>query len=323
MPRKIEISHKTIIFTLIVLGSLWLIYFLRSVILQMFVALLIMIIINPLVRRLEKFKFPRAAAVSLIYVLIIAVLTLVVSLVLPPLIEQTTNFVSSLPVYISGIQTPFFSGAEIAGQFAQNVSQLPSQAVRAGVSVFSNIIAIVAVFVFSFYLLMERENLDKLLTGFVGDDNSRRITKVIDRLELKLGGWVRAELILMTIVAVLNYVGLLILGVHFAIPLAILAGLLEAVPTFGPIVGAIPAVIVGFSINPVTGISVAVLAFMIQQLENYVFVPKVMQKSVGVSPIVTLFALVIGFKLAGVAGAILAVPTVITLEVVAKEYFFK
>lgn len=323
MPRKIEISHKTIIFTLVLLASLWLVYFLRFIILQVFVALLIMTIVNPLVRKLQKLKFPRVLSISVIYVLLIGLLALIVGLILPPLVEQTKNFAVSLPTYVESIKTPFINGDEIATQLTQDLGRLPSQALSVGVSFFSNVLAVIAVFVFAFYLLLERERIDDQLAALIGDDISKRIAKVIDRLEVRLGGWARGELILMTIVGVLNYIGFLILGIHFALPLAILAGLLEVVPTLGPIIGAIPAVIVGFSINPITGVGAAALAFLVQQLENYVFVPKIMQKSVGVSPIITLFALIIGFKVAGVAGAILAVPTVITFEVIGKEYFFK
>lgn len=323
MPRKIEVSHKTIIFTLALIAGLWLLFLLRHIILQVFVALLIMTIVNPMVKKLQIFRFPRALAISVIYLLIIGLLTLIVSLIFPPLIEQTKNFAVSVPYYLGNIQTPFFGGAEIANEITQSLSVLPTQAVRVGVSFFTNILSVVAVFVFAFYLLMERDRIDDQLASLVGDENSKKIARVVDQLEIRLGGWARAQLILMTLVGVLSYIGFLVLGVHFALPLAILAGLFEAVPTLGPILGAIPAVMVGFGISPVTGISVAVLAFLIQQLENYVFVPKIMQQSVGVSPIITLFALIVGFKLAGVVGAILAVPMVITIEVIGKEYFFK
>jgi predicted PurR-regulated permease PerM len=99
-----------------------------------------------------------------------------------------------------------------------------------------------------------------------------------------------------------------------------LAGLLEIVPYIGPIIAAIPAVIIGFGISPVIGLATAALALLIQQLENYVLVPKVMEKSVGVSPIVTLLSLAVGFKVAGIVGALISVPVVITLQVLSKEY---
>ncbi len=322
MPRKIEISHKTVIFTLLLLVGVWLLYFLRQIILQIFVALLIMTIVNPLVRKLQRFKIPRIISIIFIYGLIIGLLSLVVGLVLPPLFEQTKNFAISIPEYLGHIETPFFVGSDIAAQLTQELGAVPSQAVKVGVSFFANIISVVTVFVFAFYLLLERNKLDDQLSTLVGEENSKKVARIIDKLEIKLGGWARAELLLMTIVGTTSYIGFLILGIPFALPLAILAGLLETVPTLGPILGAVPAVMVGFGVNQFAGVSVAAMAFLIQQLENYIIVPKVMQDSVGVSPIVTLSALIIGFKIAGVVGAILAVPTVITLGVLGKEFFF-
>lgn len=323
MPRKIEISHKTIIFTIIVLAGLWLLYFLRQIILQVFVALLLMTIINPVVRKLAKYKIPRVLSVGVIYILVIGILALVVGLILPILIEQTTNFAKALPSYLQNIQTPFFSGNEIASQLTQQLGLFPGQVLKVGVSFFSNIVSVLTVFVFAFYLLVAREKLDDQLESFLGESNSKRAVKIIDRLEEKLGGWARGELILMTLVGALSYIGLLVLGINFALPLALLAGIMEVVPTLGPILSAVPAVLVGFSIHPITGVGVAAMVFLIQQLENYVFVPRIMQKSAGISPIVTLFALVVGFKIAGVAGAILAVPTAITLQVLGEELLFK
>jgi len=125
------------------------------------------------------------------------------------------------------------------------------------------------------------------------------------------------------LVGTFTYLGLLILGIPFALPLALLAGVLEIIPYIGPIIAAIPAVLVGLSISPLMGLAVASLAFLIQQFENYLFVPKVMEKSVGVSPIITLVALVIGLRLAGVVGIIVSVPLVITLQVLGKQYLLK
>jgi predicted PurR-regulated permease PerM len=115
---------------------------------------------------------------------------------------------------------------------------------------------------------------------------------------------------------------LALIGIPFAVPLAIMAGLLEIVPMLGPIVAAVPATIIGLSISPTMGLAAAALAFAVQQLENYVFVPKIMEKSTGVSPIITLLALAIGFRLAGVAGAVISMPVVLALSIIAKEYFF-
>jgi len=125
----------------------------------------------------------------------------------------------------------------------------------------------------------------------------------------------------MTIVGVLSFVGLRLLGIEFALPLAILAGLLEIIPNIGPIVSAIPAVLSGLTVSPLMGLAVAALYFLIQQIENSIIVPRVMQKVVGVNPLVTILSLAIGFKLAGVAGAILAIPVVLVIQVATSEIF--
>ena len=120
-----------------------------------------------------------------------------------------------------------------------------------------------------------------------------------------------------------TYIGLLLIGIPFAIPLAILAGIFEIIPFLGPIISAIPAILIGFGISPLIGLAVLAMAFLVHQLEGYVLVPKIMEKSTGVSPLVILIAITIGAKLAGIMGVIISVPFVITLKVFLEEYFAK
>jgi predicted PurR-regulated permease PerM len=136
-----------------------------------------------------------------------------------------------------------------------------------------------------------------------------------------MGGWARGELILMLSVGTATYVGLSLLGIPYALPIAIFAGLFELIPFLGPIISAIPSVLIGFGISPVMGIGAAALAFLIQQMENYILVPKVMEKSAGVSPLMTLIALAVGARLAGTVGAIISVPVLITLQVLSPQQF--
>jgi len=174
--------------------------------------------------------------------------------------------------------------------------------------------------VFAFYLLLAREKLEIQLSSFLGEEKGKRICKVIDTLEFRLGGWMRGQLLLMLAIGLATFLGLILLGIPYALPLAILAGLLEIVPTLGSIIAAIPSIIIGFGISPFIGFAAAFLALLIQQLESYFLVPKVMEKSVGVSPIVTLLALAVGAKLAGIAGIFVSIPVLITSQVLLKEY---
>jgi len=322
MFRKIEISHRTIIFVFVFIFALWFLYFIRDIILQLFVAVFIMTVLNPFVRTLTRFKIPRTLAVFVIYLLIIAVFSLLVAGIIPPLVEQSTSFANSLPKYLSTLGISPYISEQITGQIISSIGSLPGQIIKVGVSIFSNVISVLAVLVFSLYLLLSREKLEDQLGFLFGDEKKKKIGRVIDRLEMRLGGWARGELALMIIVGSANYIGLSLMGIPYALPLAILAGLLEIIPNIGPITAAIPGIIIGLSISPVTGLAVGALALLIQQLENYVLVPKIMEKSVGVSPLITLLALAIGFRIAGVVGAILAIPATITLQVIASEYIY-
>jgi predicted PurR-regulated permease PerM len=320
MPKKIEISHKTIIFVVFFLISLAFLYFIRDIIIQFFVALLVMTILNPLVARLSKFKIPRAVSIIVVYILTLGIIGVALAGIIPPLVDQTTTFVNNLPEYIDNLAVPNIIVEPVINQTFSTLGELPAQAAKVTISIFSNIINVVLVLIFAFYLLMARSKQDEQLEMFFGKERSNRIAKIIDTLEIKLGGWARGQLILMFLVGFITYVGLRLLGIPHALPLAILAGLLEIVPYFGPIIAAFPAVIIAFSISPLIGIATTALAFLIQQLENYLIVPKIMEKSVGVSPVVILLALLIGFKITGPMGALISIPVFITLQVFVKEY---
>lgn len=322
MPRKVEISHRTIIFAVFFLLFLWFLYFIREIILQFFVALLVMTILDPLVSRLSKWRIPRGISILISYILIFAIFGLAIAGVVPALVEQSTSFATNLPKYLSGLGIGGYLSEQLTGQLISQIGGLPSQIVKVGISVFSNVLSVFTVLIFAFYLLLARNKLDEQLGFFFGEDKKREVGKVIDRLETRLGGWARGELTLMLLVGLASYIGLIVLGIPFALPLAILAGLLEIIPYLGPILAGVPAVIIGLSISPLMGLAVLALYFLVQQLENYLFVPKVMEKSVGVNPIITLLALAIGFRLAGVIGIVISVPIVITVQVLSQKYLF-
>ncbi|MEK7113016.1 MAG: AI-2E family transporter [Patescibacteria group bacterium] len=322
MPRKIEISHRTIIFAVFFLIFLWFLYYIRDLILELFVALLIMTILNPFVTRLSKLKIPRAISVFVAYLVVFGIFGAALAGIIPPLIEQTSSFANNLPRYLSSLGIGGYINEQLTGELLSQLGSIPGQLVKVGLSVFSNVFAVITVLIFAFYLLLARDKLDDQLGFLFGEERKGELAKIMDLLESRLGGWARGELALMALVGVSNYIGLMILGIPFALPLAILGGLLEIIPYLGPVIAAVPAIVIGFSISPLMGLAVAALAFLIQQLENYLFVPKVMEKSVGVSPIVTLLALAIGFRIAGVVGAVISVPVVLTIQVLSKKYLF-
>jgi len=173
--------------------------------------------------------------------------------------------------------------------------------------------------VFAFYFLQERKKIDEYLSSFFVKTEKERIKMIVNKIEQRLGGWVRGEMLLMSIVGFLSYIGFRLLGIEAALPLAIIAGLLEIIPNIGPTVATVPAVLAGLAISPFHALGALSWGFLVQQVENHLIVPKVMQKAAGVNPLVTLISLSIGYKVAGLAGTLLAVPIFLTLEVIFPE----
>jgi len=321
MPRKIEISHKTVIFTVFFLLALWFLFYIRDIIMALFVSYLLMAILNPMVNRLNKWKLPRFVAVLITYILILGIFGFSIAWIIPPLVEQTTNFINNFPTFLNNLGWLNYINNNVLNSFVSQVGSIPTQAVKFGVSVFSNVISILSVLVLSFYFLLYRSKLNDQLAFIFGEDNKNRVGKIIDQVESNLGNWARGELILMFFVGVIIYIGLLILGIPFALPLAIIAGILEIIPVLGPNIAAIPAIIIGLTISPLMALAVAALCFLVQQIENYFLVPKIMEKSAGVNPIVTLISLTVGYRLMGVIGIILSVPLFLTIKILINEYF--
>ena len=318
--QKVEISQKTIIFTVGLLLSLWVLYQIRSIIVLLFIAFILMTAVNPLVKLAKKIKIPTIVVMLIIYFGLIALISTVIASLVPAVVEQTKGFTLALPNYLHSIEDIFNT------QFNPNVigdylNSIPSNILKLAGGIFSNLLSIFALFFMAYYLVLERPHLHKYLLKFFEDkDAEYRAEAMVLAVEQKVGGWVRGELVLMVIIGVLTYVGLLALGVPYALPLALLAGFLEVVPNLGPTIAAVPALIIGLTVSPLVALGTLILSIVIQQLENNLIVPKVMESATGTEPLVTILVLLVGFTLGGVAGAILAMPIYLTVQTVIKAF---
>lgn len=281
-------------------------------------AFILMSALKPWVDYLGKFRIPKLLAVMIVYLVVIALLVFTGSSIIPPLVVQSAHLGESLPGYISSV-LPFI---KIDMQLLiEQVAPLGQNVLNITFGIFSDIVALFTVLVISFYLIIERQRLDSHLFDLIGKTGATRLMVIIHKVEERLGAWVRGEAALMITIGLFTFIGLTILGLPYVMPLAIIAGILEIVPTIGPIVSAVPAILIALTVSPLLALTTTVVYFIIQQLENQVIVPVVMKKVVGVPPLVTLIALMIGGKLAGITGAILAIPIAVTVETVIGEYF--
>jgi len=320
MTNKIEISHRTIIFTvafLIILALLWQI---RQIIIGLFVALILMTAINPAVDRLERMKIPRIVGIFLVYILIIAVIAIAIAGIIPPLVDQTSTMITNAPKFIENFGIPNIDQRIIESQI-QQLGSIPANLVKISVTILGNLVAIAALLVITFYLLLERKNLNRYLHILFGGDGEKKAEKFIDAMEKKIGSWVRAQLTSMAIIGVMSYLGLRLLGIEFALPLALLAGIFEIVPNIGPVLASVPAILAGFAISPLMALAVVALYFLIQQIEANFIYPQIVSREAGVNPLITILSLTIGFKLGGILGAVLAVPFVLLIQIIASEIF--
>ena len=315
--QKIEISHRTIIFTIAFLAVLWALYQIRGVILLVFISVILMSALNPGVDWLERWRIPRVVSILLFYVLIVAGVSGVIAILIPPLVEQTSRLVAVTPQLIDNLGL----GTVDSTLLIQQLGSVPSNVLKLAVGAVNNVIVVFTMLVFSFYLLLERRNLKHHLTLAFGANDETRAEKFVDDIERQLGRWVRGQLFSMTLVGVLCYVGLSLLGIEFALPLAILAGLFEIIPNMGPIVSAIPAMIIALATAPTLALGIAALYFVVQQLQAQVITPTVMRQAVGFNPLVTMLALMAGYALGGLAGAVLALPVILVAKVTLSTWY--
>ncbi|MGI5841329.1 MAG: AI-2E family transporter [Patescibacteria group bacterium] len=316
-PQKVEITYKSIVFFVLFILSLVLLWQIRSLLALLFMCFLFMEILNPLVQKFENHKIPRPLAIILIYILILLISSFAVASIAPVFIEQTSALINSLPRFLNDFELFGLNAVDISSQF-RIIENLPSSIAKAIISIFNNLLSIFVVSVITFYLLIERTRLDKHSYVLLGEKGKDIILEVIEKTEVRLGHWFNAQIFLMFIIGLMSYLGFLLLGLPYAVPLAILAGFLELIPNIGPTVSTIAASAIGLTVSPLTALLAVVWGIIVQQSENNIIVPRIMKSSVGLNPLVTIIVLATGAKLAGVLGAVIAIPTYLIFESIVK-----
>jgi len=272
--------------------------------------------LRPAVDRLEKLKLPRTLATLITYLLLIAAFVLFSSLIFPPLVNESSRLISITPAYLDDALKYIDPNTNL---ISEQITPVGSNILKFTFGFFNNIIALITLLVLTFYFLIERKGLPKALESITDKKVADRAFFIVQKVEKRLGSWVRGQLALATIVGLLTFVGLIFLDVPYALPLALIAGVLEIIPNIGPIIATIPAALVALAISPLLTLATIALFFLVQQIENNIIVPKIMQKAVGLNPLVTILALITGAKLLGVLGAIIAIPVFLIIQTVLTE----
>ncbi|MEK7460663.1 MAG: AI-2E family transporter [Patescibacteria group bacterium] len=324
--QTFEISTWSIVKTILVLVAFWLLWQIRDILALLFVVVILVAGLRPMVQWFVSRRVHRVAAVSIIMLLIVGLMILLLSLVIPAIIEQLQFFIlQQLPDIVRHL-SPYYEsitqGRQLLTELVNQLQKVSGNVVAGVISVFGGLVSALTVLALTFYLLLEEHPLHqilKILPATYRDQLALSLERVAD----KMGGWLRGQLTLSLVVGGATAVAMSLIGVPVPLALGLLAGILEVLPIVGPLIAGVIMVAMAATSPDAALLKISIsLAFAValQFAENQFLVPSIMKQAVGLSPVVVIIALLIGGQLGGIAGAVLAIPLVVIAQVAAQDW---
>lgn len=314
------------------------VYLARDVLITLYFSGLLAIGLSPAVRMLERSrwvdgrrrrKVPRWIALLSLYLAFLLVVAIILALVVPPLVEQVQQLVTDLPNYLTKTQNALIArgwikkGSSWTDMFMN--MEGPSIAITGIYNVVQMTIGALGqaltIVLMPFYLLLESGSLHAWMLHLVKPESQPRVDRIMRSVTHKVGAWLFGQLVLAGIVGVAATIAFKLIGVPYFYVMGLLAALGEFVPVIGPLLAAVPAVILGWTVSPQTALIVATYSSVQQFIEGNILVPRIMERQVGVTPVSIIAALLIGSSLMGLVGAILSVPTAAIIQVIIREHY--
>ena len=329
---------KTTLLVATVAAGFWLLYYYRLILLIFFTAIVLGTAFKPLVEWLHRRGVSRLISLILVYLIVVLIIAGFLWISIPILIKQTFELVGSIPqIYQDLRATLLKSPSMILNNLGWNMpldirlilAKVPQEArtfdtvtrVLAFTAAFIKVfLAAIAIFLLTSFWILEGDHAIRTLFLYL-PSRFRKTGQVLYKdVETRLGAFLRGQFFLCLVIALLAFISYLLIGIPNALLLAIIAGVLEAVPIFGPVLGAIPALFVAYSLDPTLVLWVIGSTTIIQQLENYLLVPRIMGTAVGVNPIITLLILATFSSLLGLPGALLAIPSAAIIQLLMNKF---
>jgi len=328
-----------LVMTALTLVLLWAAYEIRDVLLLFYISALLAIGFSPVVRLIERQKvlpigtrrFPRWMAILVLYLMIVGAIIGIGFAIIPPLAQQAQELWKARPWTVVFEQAQNFLITRGLLDHPLTLSEAVQRAPMAGgtsavgqvfgtlAGVVGGVFGFLTILILTFYLLVEAEQLRNGLIRLFPPVRRARAAGAMRDITVKVSAWLGGQMLLGTIIGVTTAIGLWLLGIPFFYVLALIAGIGELIPIIGPILSAIPALAVAATVSWNKALFVLIFFIVQQQFENHVLVPKVMERQVGVSPVTVILALLIGGKLLGILGVLLAVPTAAIIQVLFTE----
>ena len=332
--RVFRIETMSIVKTFLFLAAVYVLYLIRDVVALVFIAFFLALLMYPIATALEQRKIPRGITVIALYILLFGLASLTLGLLVPTLVDQSSHLADSFGNSWHAVSGSVQSLRELTEHYGlganveAGVASIQDQLTRAANGVYATVAntvgglaALVIVLVMAYYMVVQEKEARNIFHEFVPDKYKQISTTILTRMEEKMSGWLIGQLSLCFIIGVFYWIGLSLVGIHAALILGLFGGFTEFIPYLGPILGAIPAVLIGFTQSPFKALLAFIVVVVIQQLEGHIIVPKVMQRAVGLNPLVSIIALLVGFQLFGIIGALLAIPVATSLTVVLGELY--
>ncbi len=332
-PRLISITTGTILRTIGILLALGVVWVIKDVISLFFVSLLLAGVMYPFVRWMAAHRVPKGLSVFIFYFLLLGFLTVSFVLLIPAVARelgmlagtysQSFDWLVGLREGIQGISDkyPFVHNLQASlGSLQEYFGQSVQGVLGYLTTLFGGLAGLVVVLVLAFYLIVEESAVKNLFRNLIPNEYQEMASDIIWQVINRLGDWLRGQLVLGLVIGGLYFVAFAIIGVPYPILLALFGGLLEFIPYVGPFIAAVPALILAASVSPLILVITLIAIVVIQQLENHLIVPKITQRSVGLNPIISILAVMIGGQTFGVVGALFAIPVATAASVVIFEF---
>lgn len=331
-PQRVyvDISWRALLKIVVLVASIFAFVVLRDIVTMLLAVFILVAALNPTVMKLQQ-HMSRPLAVVLIYVILLLVFLGISSLLIPSFIRQLNDLIGAFPTITDHLRSTFrdlqINGKsqlinQAMGSLGSTLSSLPGSFLQSTYGFFGSLVTFATGFVISFYLLLEEKNAKDFFYQILPQHRYEVVYQTVSKISNRMGSWVRGQLFLMLFIGVCNFIIYLLIGVRTPLPFALWAGLCELIPMIGPLIGVLPAIVVSLT----AGLFLqALLVFLfgyllLQQVEVHFVLPRVLGRAVGLSPVLVIIALLIGAKLLGLLGALLAVPTAAVISVIVGEW---
>ncbi len=339
----LEVSAGTIAkstaVVLLLLLFLFFLYQINQILVLLFVSFLLAAALDPIVDYLQDRKVPRGFGVLIIYVVIFCILGISLSSIIPLVAKQVVDIGKSVVDFVQNLTSnsapssplaqqlkPLFDQIYHAIDIKTAAEQIQSALQALGtqlVNISFGLINLVLVLILTFFMTVEERALHDFFLSLFPSKYGDYISTRMEAVKVKIGFWLRGQLLLSLVAGVLTYIGLLVLNVDYALTLSVIAGILMVIPVLGRVFALLFTLPVVLNQSPLLALWVAIYYLILQQVENNLITPYIMNKAVGLSPIIIIFAMLVGQQYLGILGLVISIPIATSVAIFVKDYMEK